>query len=123
MKLTDLTAEQKRALMDLLVLGMYADRNLASAEDACVQRLLDSFQFPSAFERDNFSDAAFTRTSRHTGSPEAVRAYVAELAKPFSTAELRKAVYDRLNELLTSDGRVTAEESQLLSALRTAFGL
>ncbi len=123
MKQTDLTTDQKRALMDLLVLGMYADRNLASAEDACVQRLLESFQFASSSERDNFSDAAFTRTSKHTDSPDAVRAYVAELAKQFSTPELRQAVYDRLNELLTSDGRVTAEESQLLSALKTAFGL
>ena len=123
MKITDFTTEQKQALMDLLVLGMYADRNLASAEDACVQRLLASLEFPSDFERDTFSDAAFTRTSRHTGSPEAVRAYVNELASQFSTRDVRQTVYDRLNDLLTSDGRVTTEESQLLSAVRTAFQL
>jgi len=123
MKTTELTAEQRQRLMDLLILGMYADRKLASAEDACVQRLLASFHFASDFERDSFADAAFTRTTRHIGSPEAVRSYVDELAARFSATELRQNVYDRLNELLTSDGRVTTEESQLLAAVKTAFRL
>ena len=123
MRITDFSAEQRQAVMDLLILGMYADRNLASAEDACVQKLLDSFQFTTDFERDKFSDAAFTRTSRHTDSPEAVRTYVSELAKRFTETEMRQTVYNRLNELLTSDGKTTAEESQLLCAVRTAFQL
>jgi hypothetical protein len=123
MNLADFTTDQRQAVMDLLVLGMYSDRNLASAEDACVQRLLASFNFLSDSERDAFSDAAFTRASRHTGSPEAIRAYVRELAPRFSTFEMRRSVYTKLNDLLTSDGRVTTEESQLLAALKTAFDL
>ena len=123
MKITDYTVEQRQALMDLLVLGMYADRKLTSSEDACVQKLLDSLQFSSDTERDRFSDAAFTRTSRHTGSAAEISAYVNELAKQFPSPDVRKTVYERLNELLTSDGRITTEESQLLAALRTAFGL
>jgi hypothetical protein len=109
--------------MDLLILGMYADRKLTRAEDACVQKLLASFNFLSDSERDAFSDAAFTRASRHTGSPEAIRAYVTELAPSFPTFEMRRSVYTRLNDLLTSDGRVTTEESQLLAAVKTAFDL
>jgi len=109
--------------MDLLVLGMYADRNLASAEDACAQRLLDSMRFPSAYERDSFSDASFTRVSRYTGSKEAMQTYIVQLAENFPTPEMRRDVYDKLNDLLTSDGRVTAEESQLLSAVQAAFQL
>lgn len=123
MNLADFTPEQKQALLDLLILGMYADRNLASCEDACVQNLLGSFQFSSDSERDRFSDAAFTRTSRHTTSPDALRAYVNDLAGRFTTPDTRRTVYERLNNLLTSDGRVTTEESQLLIALRRAFAL
>ncbi len=123
MNITDFTSEQRQAVMDLLILGMYADRNLASAEDACVQKLLNSFQFPSDFERDKFSDAAFTRTSRHTGSPDAIKSYVNELAKRFPNRDVRQTVYNRLNELLTSDGRTTTEESQLLCAVKAAFQL
>ena len=121
MKPAELSDAQKQALTDLLVLGMYADHNLTSAEDACIGRLLDTFKFSSDYERQMFSDAAFTRTSRHTGSPESIRAYVIQIATNFPERDTRQSVYATLNEILTSDGKVTTEESQLLSALREAF--
>ena len=123
MEIAGLTDKQKQALMDLLVMGMYADHNLASAEDVCVQRLLASLQFPSAYERDSFSDASFTRVSRQTGSTESIQAYVTQLAVNFPNRELRQGVYDTLAALLTSDGRVTTEENRLLSAVKAAFQL
>jgi len=47
MNITEFTQEQKQALFDLLVVGMYADCNLASAEDDRGQKVLDAFQFGS----------------------------------------------------------------------------
>ncbi len=123
MKPNDLSDQQKQALMDLLVLGMYADHNLASAEEACVTRLLDTFGFASDYERQAFCDEAFTRTRRHSDTPEAIRAYVTVLAATFPTGEVRQRVYDLLDGLLTSDEKVTSEESQLLAALRDTFQL
>ncbi|SPE60545.1 hypothetical protein SBV1_460004 [Verrucomicrobia bacterium] len=123
MNVTGFTAEQKQALLDLLIIGMYADHNLASAEDARVEQLLDTFQFASEYERDKFSDAAFTRASRQSGSPEAIRAYVGQVASHFPTREVRQRAYDILDGLLTSDGRVTSEESKLLSATKEIFQL
>lgn len=123
MNVTGFTPEQKQALLDLLVIGMYADHNLTSAEDERVEQLLDTFQFPSDYERDRCSDAAFTRASRHSGSPEAIRAYVSQVAIHFPTREMRQRAYDILDDELTSDGRVTSEKSKLLSAAREIFQL
>ena len=123
MKNTGLTDTQKQALMDLLLVGMYTDHNLSSAEDACVQRLLDSFEFSSDYERQQFSDAAFARARQHTVSTEAIRAYVTQLTSRFPKPEERRSIYDTLDNLLTSDGRVTSDESQLLRLVREAFQL
>src|SRR6266446_3973702 len=123
MNLARFTAEQKQALLDLLIVGMYADHNLASAEDERVEQLLDAFEFPSDYERDRFSDAAFARARRQGGSAEAIRAYVGQVADHFPTPEIRKRAYDILDDLLTSDGRVTSEESKLLAATREVFQL
>ncbi len=123
MNLAEFTQEQKQALLDLLIVGMYADHNLASAEDQRVEQLLDAFKFPSDYERDRFSDAAFTRARRQSGSAEAIRAYVGQVAGHFPTREIRKRAYDILDDLLTIDGRVTSEESKLLAATREAFQL
>lgn len=123
MNLTGFTQEQKDALLDLLIVGMYADHNLASAEDDRVQKLLDTLAFASDYERDKFSDAAFTRASRQSGSPEAIHAFVAQAASHFPTPDVRKKAYDVLEDLLTSDGRVSAEENTLLNATWDAFEL
>jgi hypothetical protein len=122
MKIKGFSEPQSQALMDLLVLGMYADHNLASAEDVCVQRLLDRFEFQSDYERQQFCDGAFTRVSRHTGSLETIRAQAIELAAQFTTKAAQRSAYDMLDDLLTSDGRLTSEESKLLAAIKEAFG-
>jgi hypothetical protein len=123
MNVTSFTQEQKQALLDLLIIGMYADHKLASAEDERIQQLLEAFKFPSDYERNSFSDAAFTRASRQSGSPEAIRSYVSQIASHFPTREIRRGAYDILEELLTSDGSISAEESKLLAATKDVFEL
>ena len=45
MNVIGLNQEQKQALLDLLIIGMYADHNLASAEGERIEQLLDAFKF------------------------------------------------------------------------------
>jgi uncharacterized tellurite resistance protein B-like protein len=123
MNVTGFNEDQKQALLDLLIVGMYADHNLDSAEDQRIDQLLDTFTFPSDYERDQFSDAAFTRASREAGSDAAIRAYVTKLAVHFPTTEIRQRAYDILDDLLTSDGSLNSDESKLLSAVKELFKL
>lgn len=117
------TEPQKQALLDLLVVGMYADHKLTKAEEDCIQRLLDSFELPSTYDRQKAADAAFTRVRPHTASPESIRAYVAQLAGYFPARVAQQSAYRTLETLLTSDGLVTNEENQLLALVREVFGL
>jgi hypothetical protein len=123
MKILGLTDAQREAFMDLLIVGMYADHNLSSAEDARIQRALDTLEFRSDYERQQFVDACFTRVARQTGSEESIRNYVTQLASHFPAGQIQRNVYESLNDLITSDGNVTSEESKLLSAIRDAFHL
>lgn len=123
MNVTDFNQDQKQALLDLLLLGMYADHNLSSSEDQRVEQLLDTFKFSSDYERDQFSDAAFTRARQKSDSPEVMQTYVGELARHFPSNKLRQEAYDLLDDLLTSDGRVSSEESKLLSTVKDVFKL
>ncbi len=107
----------------MLIIGMYADHNLASAEDKRVEEVLDTFNFSSDYERDRFSDSAFTRARKHSGSPETIRQYLTEIAGHFSNSESRRRAYDILEDLLTSDGNVSSDESKLLSATKEVFQL
>jgi hypothetical protein len=111
MNITGFTQDQKQALLDLLIIGMYADHNLASAEDKRIEQLLDTFSFASDYEREKFPDAAFTRARRQSDSPQTIRSYLTEIARHFPTREIRQRAYDVLDDLLTSDGASTRKRA------------
>lgn len=123
MNLTGFNDQQKQTLLDLLVIGMYADGNLADAEDAKIEGVLDTINFPSDSARDKFIDASFTRARQHFGSPQATREFVADIAKHFPTPDIRRKAYNDLEELLSSDNKVVEKESQLLAIVKEEFKL
>jgi uncharacterized tellurite resistance protein B-like protein len=114
--------EQKAALTDLLVLGMYQDRHVASAEDERIKTLLASFGLGSEYARQQFVDAAFARVNQHPQTTESVRTTIFECAAKFKEAQ-RKQALDALAELLASDNKVTNEENRFLVMVEEAMGL
>jgi uncharacterized tellurite resistance protein B-like protein len=114
--------EQKAALTDLLVLGMYQDRHVASAEDERIKTLLASFGLGSEYARQQFVDAAFARVNQHPQTTESVRSTIFECAAKFKEAQ-RKQALDALAELLASDNKVTNEENRFLVMVEEAMGL
>lgn len=114
--------EQKAALTDLLVLGMYQDRHVATAEDERIKTLLASFDLGSEYARQQFVDAAFARVNQHQQTAESVRSTIFECAAKFKEAQ-RKQALDALAELLASDNKVTNEENRFLVLVEEAMGL
>ena len=123
MNLTGFNEQQKQTLLDLLVIGMYADGNLADAEDAKIQGVLGTIRFSSDSARDQFLDASITRARQHLDSPAARRDFVADIAAHFPTRELRQKACDDLEELLASDEKVVEKEGQLLAVVSEEFKL
>jgi len=121
MNLAGFSTQQKAALLDLLVLGMYADGHLASAEDGRLRELLEAMEFPSDYARQQAVNASFTRLSRLGGSPEGVRQTAGELARAFTNHDERHQALLALDELLASDDRVTAAEDRFLSLAKDVF--
>ena len=115
--------EQKSALLDLLVLGMYQDRHLASAEDERIKLLLSSFDLPSDYARQQFLDASFGRVTQHPQTPEATRSAVFNSAAQFNTEAQRRQALDILAELLASDNKVTTEENRFMVSVKEALKL
>lgn len=122
MNTSGFTDKQKKALLDLLVLGMYADSHLARVEEARIQKLLDSFEFPSDHSRNQFFDAGVSRVNRQGTSAEAIRNIVRDLAREFTSPDLCRRAVDALDQLLASDSAVTDRERDFLADVRNAFG-
>jgi len=121
MDLGDFTPAQNQALLDLLVLAMYQDGNLAQAEQARLQQLLTAMGFASDYDRNRELDAAVTRVRRQARTPSDVKICVGKLSGNFTTREQQQRVFILLNELTAVDGRVSAEENKFLSSIKTTF--
>jgi len=115
MNITEFTESEKLALLDLLVLGMYADGHLAGAEDARLQRLLNAMALDSDHARQKALDASVTRMSRLGSSAEIVRGAVSNLAKAFPTPAVRRHACEVVDDLLASDNTVTDREKAFLT--------
>ena len=115
--------EQKEALLDLLVLGMYQDGHLAAAEDERIKLLLSSYDLGSSYARQQYTDAAFARVSKHQLSKESIRSAAFACAAHFKFDAHRRQALDILAELLASDNNVTREENTFLVMVEQALEL
>jgi uncharacterized tellurite resistance protein B-like protein len=121
MHLQKLTANQRNAILDILVVGMYSDAHLARTEDARIERLLGAMGFGAKFERDREFDAAVTRIRQYSDPVTANREVSQNLAKAFTSANDRNQVIHALTELIGSDSRVTAEETRFVETVKATF--
>ena len=121
MHLQKLTADQRNALLDMLVVGMYSDAHLARTEDARIERLLGAMGFTAKFERDREFDAAVTRVRQHSDPVAANRAVSTQVAQSFPAHADRNEVIKALTELIASDSRVSVEETRFLETVKAAF--
>jgi uncharacterized tellurite resistance protein B-like protein len=118
MNIAGLSAQERQAFLDLLVLAMYADGHLASAEDERIQRTLASFGLETDYDRGKCLDASVTRVRENGSTPEAARRFAASLAGSFASRDSKRTVYHALAELTASDSQVSEEEKGFLSVLR-----
>ncbi|HLP76110.1 MAG TPA: TerB family tellurite resistance protein [Candidatus Paceibacterota bacterium] len=114
---------QKEALLELLLFGMYLDGNLSAIEDRRIGELLDTMEFPSDDARQRFLDAAYTRTRQRSGSAEGIRSFVTDVARHFTTPDLRRRTFNLLEGMVVSDKNVVEKERALLAVLREEFKL
>jgi uncharacterized tellurite resistance protein B-like protein len=123
MDIDDFNKQEQEALLDLVVLGMYADSHLTSSEEATVQEILAAMGVKPGYDREREFDASVTRVRKHTSTAEAARAHGVNLARSFTSSPHRRQVADVLDRVLASDGEASPRETQFLNAVKTALEL
>jgi uncharacterized membrane protein YebE (DUF533 family) len=123
MEITRLTDQQRKALLDLLILAMYADGHLDLAEDARLERLLTSMGFDTEYDRDRVMDESITRLREHSENPQKGRTQAVQLAQFFKDPEQCRGVYQLIEQQVNSDNSVVPAEHEFLSAVRQALKL
>jgi hypothetical protein len=123
MEISRLTLQQQAALLEILILAMYADGRLDLDEDARLERVLTSMGVETQYDRDRVLDETITRLRDHAQNPQLARTHATQLAKSFTDPEQCRGVYQLIEQQVNSDSSVVPNEHKFLSAMRQALRL
>lgn len=123
MEISRLNDQQRRALLDILILAMYADGHLDLGEDARLQRLLIAMGVETEYDRDRELDESITRLREYSQNPRVARDRAVQLARSFTDSEQCRGVYQLVEQQVNSDTKVVPAEHEFLSAIRQALHL
>ena len=123
MEISRLTDPQRKALLDILILAMYADGHLDLGEDARLQRLLTAMGVNTEYDRDRVLDDSITRLRAHAQNPQLARTQAVQLAQLFTDPEQCRGVYQLIEQQVNSDNSVVPAEHEFLSAMQQALRL
>jgi hypothetical protein len=123
MEISRLTDPQRKALLDILILAMYADGHLDLGEDARLERLLASMGVETEYDRDRVLDDSITRLRTYSQNPQVARTHAVQLAQSFTDPEQCRGVYQLIEQQVNSDSSVVPAEHEFLSAMRQALKL
>jgi hypothetical protein len=121
MEISRLTDPQRKALLDILILAMYADGHLDLGEDARLERLLASMGVETEYDRDRVLDDSITRLRTYSQNPQVARTHAVQLAQSFTDPEQCRGVYQLIEQQVNSDTSVAPAEHEFLSAMRAAL--
>ncbi len=114
-----LSQPQREALINILVLGMYADGHLSLAESESMDGLLDALGWESGTGRTVFFADAITRVSAIANDTD-LADFIERNASVFRSAEAKAETLGSLTKFLQVDGTVEAE-APLLSRINAAL--
>jgi hypothetical protein len=113
--------EQREAVVDLLLLGMFTDAPLRVSEDHKLLSVIEEIGWESYQTPDLYLQSAIARARDATDTEGGIRHRLEKIGQQLNDAGLRQRALDYLTQFLGVDGAVDAEESQFLELATKAL--
>ncbi len=115
----DLTQPQREALIDLMILGMFADNNIALSEDELLRKETEAFDWDSGENLDYYID-------KRIGTLRVIRQEPTTLDETLHDIAVRLAdksdhALKLLKEIFISDGEEAEKEREFYTKIERIF--
>jgi uncharacterized tellurite resistance protein B-like protein len=120
---TKLTQPQREGVLDLLLLGIYADRAVRLAETERVYDLLSPFKWESYQDPREYSQTAISRARAATEDDAAMDDFLARISLRLGHEDVKKLALALLARLIESDDTATESEADFYQKAKAAFGV
>ncbi|MFN0125872.1 MAG: hypothetical protein ACKV19_04205 [Verrucomicrobiales bacterium] len=115
-----MTQPQREALLELLVLSIFADAHVSLSEEDTLQARIHGLGWESSKPRDIHLLNAMHKARVASESAAKTEAFVAERAGVFASLASRMAALEAIRSVLASDGHAETE-GDFLAMLRKHF--
>ena len=112
---------QKEAIVELLIMTMYADKNLKIEEDEAIKRYIETLEWKSPMSVEYYLGIATAKVRKALESPEKIHCFLEDISDRVKTVELKKQVLQICINLTMSDSEVSTEEREFLQLVSQIF--
>lgn len=112
---------QREALIDLLLLAMYADNHLALSEKEQLEGQLQTFDWRSGTTPDIYIEEATAKVRAADKADDTRDEFIGDISTRLATADARELGLALCKQLFQTDADVGSDEIQFLNQLRSAF--
>lgn len=113
--------KQREALVDLLLLGMFADGSLRVSDDQKLLSVIDEIGWESYQTPDLYFQSAIAKARDATDTEAGTLARLKRISEGLANDETRHQAIERLERFLSLDGEPGVEESKFLELAKTSL--
>jgi len=104
-----MTQKQREAVVDLLLLGMFADGSLKASQDQKLLAVISQIGWQSYQTLDLYLQSAIAKAREASETDEGTQFRLRKIGESLETQELRQRALDYLAEFLDLDGKARPE--------------
>ena len=106
--------KQREALVDLLLLGMFADGSLKVSDDQKLRSVIAEIGWESYQTPDLYFQSAIAKARDAADTETGTRSRLKKISEGLASDDARQLALERLQEFLSLDGQPALEESKFL---------
>ena len=113
--------KQREALVDLLLLGMFADGSLKVSDDQKLLSVIEEIGWESYQTPDLYFQSAIAKARDAADTEPGTLARLKKIRDSLASDEIRQQAIERLEKFLSLDGRPGVEESKFLELAKASL--
>jgi hypothetical protein len=117
----NMNQKQREALVDLLLLGMFADGSLKVSDDQKLLSVIEEIGWESYQTPDLYFQSAIAKARDAADTEPGTVARLKKIRDSLASDEIRQQAIERLEKFLSLDGRPGVEESKFLELAKASL--
>jgi hypothetical protein len=117
----NMNQKQREALVDLLLLGMFADGSLKVSDDQKLLSVIEEIGWESYQTPDLYFQSAIAKARDAADTESGTLARLKKIRDSLASDEIRQQAIERLEKFLSLDGRPGVEESKFLELAKASL--